>query len=319
MKKKLYINRIPRYNTVWGGGNLWISAIYNYCPPDFELVDLPTRADAYFIAGLDSDLGRAPASWITANSRGKPIITRVNDCDARKGTNSVDNSWISAILVSSHTVFVSQWMADYFIDKLHGNTISCSVIINGVERSIWKRVDQFGATPQDYEITKDSLISAHHWSDHKNKGSELYVALADLCEPLNSKARFSYIGRQKCNLESYRNTKLMSPQFGHNLYCALTSSPRNNVYANWSYWDPGSNSILEALSIGFPTYVGPQSGGSIEFVGADHVLPSNVKEAAEFLHHIASTGTATYNTHATPIRDYRECAADYYAVIRGLL
>ena len=59
------------------------------------------------------------------------IILRVNECDARKGTHNVDNLWIECSKYVDKTVFVSNWIKDYFFKK-GWHCKDSAVIYNGV-------------------------------------------------------------------------------------------------------------------------------------------------------------------------------------------
>ena len=54
---------------------------------------------------------------------------RINECDKRKNTNYVDRFIFKTNKIADETVFISNWLAEYFIEK--GFNKSYKVIYNG--------------------------------------------------------------------------------------------------------------------------------------------------------------------------------------------
>ena len=99
-KIKIFINRKP-VEGPWGGGNLFVKSMYEYLPElGYELIDNPyeTSPDIIFLQSPYPDSGLKfsinDAINIKNKRRKTKIYIRVNDCDARKGTDDVDNIWI---------------------------------------------------------------------------------------------------------------------------------------------------------------------------------------------------------------------------------
>ena len=118
---KIYLNRAPVAGP-WGGGNLWVKAIYDNFPKfGMRIVDVSDEPDVVLLAGLGSENGfmsAAEAVQLKAwrISIGKPVklVLRVNENDARKGTAGVDDFVKAISLHCDHVVFVSKWMMDYY-------------------------------------------------------------------------------------------------------------------------------------------------------------------------------------------------------------
>jgi glycosyltransferase involved in cell wall biosynthesis len=259
---KAYINR-KVVQGPWGGGNLWLKAAYEFLPIEgIQIVNLNEIPDVIFLAGIGPDDGCISAlqaiqykSWCK-NSHGKDVklILRVNENDARKNTNNVDNLIADIAKHVDHVVFVSKWLKDYF--HAEDWKKSSSVIYNGVDESIYK-------TSTKLNNGKINIVT-HHWSDNYLKGFDVYQGIDDWLTN-NLDFTFTYIGRHK---SSFKNTRHIQPLFGHELGHELA---KYDVYVSASRFDPGPNHIIESLSCNIPTYVHKDGGGCVEFAGADHV------------------------------------------------
>src|SRR5258706_15914630 len=115
---KIYVNREP-VNGPWGGGNLWLKALYKTIEKDpnknhtlIDLGDFNGTPDVILLAGLDNDgLGMSAEQAIMYKMYMKDIkiFLRVNENDARKNTTHVDNQLIKVSHHIDGTVFVSNW------------------------------------------------------------------------------------------------------------------------------------------------------------------------------------------------------------------
>lgn len=254
---KVYINRQPVPGP-WGGGNMFFRAAHSMIPEmGHELADVipdvynPVNAILLTALGQDGtnmtgDAAIMHKMWVP-NTK---IILRVNECDARKGTTGVD---VELIKFSKHldaTVFVSSWLHDYFMDKGWACEDNC-VIKNGVDREIFK------AQPK---LNNGKLnIVAHHWSNNRLKGFDVYEELDAFVGQNPDRFTFTYIGR---DAKTFKHTKVIEPLFGKKLGEELG---KYDVYVSASRFDPGPNHILEAISCELPTFVHKDGGGCVEF------------------------------------------------------
>jgi len=262
--KKIYINRQPEEGP-WGGGNNFVKAMYMHMPKmGFSIVSNPVVSipDVIFLQSPLPDnktrFSINEALFLKQKFPQIKIILRVNDCDARKGTSVIDNMWIQSSSLVDKTVFVSNWMKNYFIEK-GWQCKDNSVLYNGVN------LDHFSES----EKIKNGKINivTHHWSDNRMKGFDIYEELDDFVGT-NDRFTFSYIGRE---LGTFKNTKVIKPLFGSSLGSELS---KFDVYVSASKSDPGPNHILESLACKIPTYVSAAGGGCIEFAGKDFVFDS---------------------------------------------
>lgn len=270
---KLYVNREPLYNRAWGGGNMFVKALYTYAK-DFgvEIIrasDRSTEPDVVLCIGLGPDpTTNAPGieslaqyQMIREYQLGKPcpIILRCNENDARKGTLDVDHMWFQASAYCDGIVYVSDYLNRYHNDGDHGIHHKRSrVIINGVDRDVFKPADAI-------ENNKNNIVT-HHWSDNPLKGFDIYEALDEWVGKNSEQYTFTYIGRHR---GTFKNTKIIGPLHGKTLGDELG---KYDVYVSASRAEPGPNHVLEAIACGLPTFVKRDGGAGTEFIGEDKRL-----------------------------------------------
>lgn len=294
---KVYLNRLP-VNGPWGGGNLFVSAFHKRAPAlcDF-LVDQTgnINPEVILLAGLDNDgYGLSVDQAVMYKLYVKPdcqIILRVNENDARKDTHTVDDMLVK---VSEHldgTVFVSKWLQEYFNDR-GWKCPNQKVIINGVAKDIF--------APQPKLNNGKLNIVAHHWSDNRMKGADIYEQIDQFVGEHQDQYAFTYIGRHQCRFE---HTTVVKPLAGKALGQELG---KHDIYVSASRFDPGPNHILEALSCNLPTYVHKDGGGCGEFAGWSHTYDDWAHLKA-----ILETGKAIPNPTPVQLRTWQECVQEY--------
>jgi hypothetical protein len=258
---RVYINR-QVHSGPWGGGNLFVKAYHDFAA-DSNLSLVSANPDVILLAGLDGEDDRISAKQaISWRSRVRPdsrLVLRVNENDARKGTIHVDAALIDVSKHIDGTVFVSEWLRDYFTERgwACGNNV---VIHNGVDADIFK--------PQAKANDGKINIVAHHWSDNRLKGADIYERLDRLVGQNPHRFTFTYIGRHRCD---FKSTVTIQPLHGPALGAELG---KHDVYVSASRFDPGPNHITESISCGLPTYVHVEGGGCVEFAGLDHTYDS---------------------------------------------
>jgi len=300
---RMYINRLP-VSGPWGGGNLFVSAFHKRAPAlgenrDIELVmdeTGRTPIDVILLAGLDNDgTGISVDQAVMYQMYVKPdckIVLRVNENDARKGTTHMDDMLVR---VSEHldgTVFVSHYLQDYFNER-GWKCPNQAVIYNGVAHDVF--------SPQPKFDDNKLHIVAHHWSDNRMKGADIYEQLDVFVGERPDKFAFTYIGRHQCD---FKNTTVVKPLAGKALGQELG---KHDVYVSASRFDPGPNHILEALSCGLPTWVHRDGGGCVEFAGDDHAY-ENWDRLQEILR---APNPVAPNSNAVKLRTWQECVQEY--------
>ena len=257
---KILINRKPIEGS-WGGGNNFVSAFVEQLTflGHHIVHELQPGIDVLFVQDPRYDECGISINEIADYKSKNPackIVQRVNECDARKGTEHMDQYLQQCSTVNDYTVFVSRWMKDYFLKKGWACPHTC-VIMNGVDLGIFKQ----GNSNSHNEIS----VVAHHWSNNYLKGFDCYEFL-DYLASRHDNIKFTYIGRSR---GSFDNTLEIKPCHGIELARNLKD---HTVYISGTRNDPGPNHILEAIASGIPTYVHIEGGGAVEFAGSDHTF-----------------------------------------------
>jgi len=274
---KVYINRTPRSGP-WGGGNAFVRAFHTFAPkhPGLELLEDKTMIidpNVVLLAGLENEgptaISAEQAVMYKMYRPGCKLVLRVNENDARKGTNHVDDYLMKLFPHMDGIVFVSNWLRDYFKEKGWTGT-NDTVIYNGVDTEVFKPGTKFN----DGKLH----IAAHHWSDNPLKGADMYEKVDEFVGKNLNKYEFTYIGRHQCE---FKHTKVIKPLSGKSLGEELG---KHDVYVSASRFDPGPNHILEALACNLPTYVHSNGGGCVEFAGAGSTYDSWEQLAMIFEH-----------------------------------
>lgn len=295
----ILLNRRP-VSGPWGGGNLLVSAICkNFKDNNIEIVhDFSSNVDVIFMQDPRPGNTGISINEIIKYKISNPdvkIVHRVNECDARKGTEGFDELLRQCSRYTDHTVFVSKWMKDYHISN-GWNCKSTSVIYNGVNLDHFKKRERLSNG-------KINIVT-HHWSSNRMKGFDIYEALDDFVSN-NSDFTFTYIGRE---LGTFKNTKVISPLFGEELGKELS---KYDLYISGSLWDPGPNHILESIACQIPTYVIKNGGGAVEFAGDDHAFES-IDELFRIIR------SRSYVNNSLQINSWRRCTDQYLDVVRSL-
>ena len=122
---------------------------------------IPSRSEGRLRRGTHAGLSGALAFSYDDVLRAKEknprlvCLQRINDNDARKGTNAMDRLLAEANRAADHTVFVSDWLRDYHASRWFDLMRSHSVILNGADPSIfhpigaatWKLGHRFASSP----------------------------------------------------------------------------------------------------------------------------------------------------------------------------
>jgi len=259
---KILLNRTPRSGP-WGGGNLFVQAFFRYAG-QFGLsvtTDFGDGPDAVLIIDPRYDeLGISINEIVQYRDKNPAvkIIQRVNECDARKGTNEIDDLLRKYSYHNHMTIFVSDWIKQYHHDNgWLGKWAPTTerVVLNGVDKTIFRPILK--------KNTKTNIVT-HHWSNNDMKGADVHSWLDNFVSH-HPQFSYTYIGRTKCQL---KNSTHIQPLSGQALGDELA---KHDIYITGTLHDPGPNHVIEALACGLPTYACRDGGGAVEFVGKQHV------------------------------------------------
>ncbi|GAB1420346.1 hypothetical protein MASR2M15_04390 [Anaerolineales bacterium] len=187
---------------------------------------------------------------------GAIVVHRINECDERKGSEGVNQRIIEANRCADHTVFVSKWLQDLYLEQGIGAQ-SYSVIHNGSDTRIFNSYQH-----QTWSGEGKLKIVTHHWGANWLKGFDIYAELdrllgeADFAQDFE----FTYIGNLPEGFE-LKHSRWISPLNGSALASALRE---NHVYLSASQNEPGPNHQNEGANCGLPLVYRP-SGGLSEY------------------------------------------------------
>jgi len=182
--------------------------------------------------------------YVTFRNPKALVVHRINECDERKHTRTMNFRLRTANYCADHTVLVGSWLKNLRI--LHpALDKALSVILNGGNTDIFHSK---GNKPWDHQ--GPLRLVTHHWGYHWLKGFDVYTKLDAMLgeDKWKNKIAFTYIGNLPKNFE-FRNTNYVKPMSGNPLADALR---RNHVYLTGSVNEPGGNHQVEGGLCGLP-------------------------------------------------------------------
>ena len=249
----------------WGGGNLFAINLKNYLEQRGHIVISNLDDDDIDIILLTEPRKTSESSaythidvWYYKKFIKKDVLVvhRFNECDERKNTKFVNKYLLEANKVADHSIFVSEWLRNLFLDQGEVSK-SNEVILAGADNEIFNN--------DNYKIwnENDTLkITTHHWGANWNKGFDIYKKIDEMLddEYWKNKIEFTYIGNIPKNID-FKNTNLIQPLSGKELADEIK---KNHIYVTASRNEPSGNHHIEAAQCGLPIlYI--DSGGIPEY------------------------------------------------------
>ena len=237
----------------WGGGNQFGQALTDYLrgrgvqvyfdlnEPDLDIILLTKfRPQVSGTAYTDRSIFR----YLISRNPNALVIHRVNECDERKKTKTVNRALIRANACADATIFVSAWLKELLTTQ--GTFVKPHrVILNGSDQNIFHSQGYHSWQPPE----KLRLIT-HHWGTHWLKGFDIYQKLDDLLgtEKYRAKIDFTYVGQLPSGFRFHHATYI-APTQGEDLANILR---KHHVYVTASRNEPGSNHQNEGALCGLP-------------------------------------------------------------------
>ena len=237
----------------WGGGNRFVSAmatalsqaghdvVFSLTDHDIDLILLidPRKRSKNIPFGPGEVL-----RYLNRINSNTLVVQRINECDERKNTKTMNFNLRTANYVADHTIFVGSWLKELNVWQ-HGRTQSHNVILNGADPDIFH--------PSGYQTWDQSSplkLVTHHWGGNWMKGFDIYEKIDSLIDESKWRNRleFTYIGNLPKGFQ-FKNTRYIQPLDGHNLANAIRS---NHVYITGSQNEPGGNHQNEGAMCGLP-------------------------------------------------------------------
>jgi len=249
----------------WGGGNRVVAAIE---------AALRARGDVVVHELEDRDIDIAliidprrrnpqitfwPDDALAYAERVRPtcvVVHRINECDERKGTHTMNLRLRIANYCADHTVFIASWLKDLNVWR---RETEASIVLGGGDDTVFTR-----DSAALWDGKEAMRLVTHHWGAHPNKGLDVYRKLdAMLGEPeWRGRVKFTYIGNlpQDAKLP---NIAWHAPLNGRPLAEALA---QNHAYLTASICEPAGNHHIEGALLGMPILY-RRSGALPEYCG----------------------------------------------------
>ena len=254
MGKKIKISIGSRLQSgPFGGGNQFahglseflqrhgIEVSFDLSRPDLDLILLTEPRKGLAICAYDE---RDILKYILKTNPRALVVQRINECDERKGTTSVNRKLMWANQIADHTVFISRWLHDLFVgNRLH--TGAATVVHNGADQRV------FNTTGYHRWAGQGKLrIVTHHWGAIWMKGFDVYKALDSMLgdHVYKDQIEFTFIGNVPAGF-TFKNAKHVPPLAGGELAAEIKKS---HVYLTASQNEPAGMHHIEGAMCGLP-------------------------------------------------------------------
>ena len=240
-------------NRAWGGGNQFVKSLKEYLENKGHLVvhDLKSNdIDIILIIDPRSRIPNIPFStgsilrYLLFKNNKAIIVHRINECDERKNTKTMNFKLRMANFCSDQTIVVSDWLKklNLFDEKNKENILT---IRNGSNASIFNSIGH-----KKWSKTNKLKFVTHHWSGNWMKGFDIYKKFDLMLEKKNwnEKFEFTYIGNIPKNF-SFKHTKHIEPLYEKDLANELR---KHHGYLSASQNEPGGNHQNEGALCGLP-------------------------------------------------------------------
>ncbi len=233
----------------WGGGNRFAKSlaaaleargdavVYDLSDDD---IDILIMTDPRSRSSNISFAAGACLSYLKRHPQAV-VIHRINECDERKGTKSMNRRLRIANYAADHTVFIASWLRDLDLWR-HG---PWSVVLNGGETSVF-RADR----NQPWDGRGPLRLVTHHWGASLMKGFDVYQELDRLIgtPSWKDKLAFTYVGNLPKGF-AFTNARHVAPLDGDALAGELAS---HHVYVTGSRNEPAGMHHIEGALCGLP-------------------------------------------------------------------
>ena len=237
----------------WGGGNSFIRSLKVHMEARGhtvvqELID----NDIDLILMIDPRYRNSSLSFVAGdilrylmfgNSKAV-VVQRINECDERKNTKTMNARLKLANYCADHTIFIASWLRDLNLWR-NNDGRSSSVILNGADQDVF---NSNGYVP--WNKTEPFKLVTHHWGGNWMKGFDVYERLDSMLAsaPWLGKIEFTYIGNLPKNF-AFKNARHVEPKSGDELAATLRS---HHGYITASMNEPAGMHHIEGAMCGLP-------------------------------------------------------------------
>lgn len=235
----------------WGGGNQFAHSLaealqgrgyavrFDLTDSDIDIIVLTDprarSSNVSFAAG-------AVLRYLLLKNPRALVVHRINECDERKGTRSMNRMLRQANYCADHTVFIASWLQDLNVWR---RDTPASVILNGADGRVFNP-----ACYTRWDGQAPLRLVTHHWGGNRMKGFDIYETLDRMLAKDEWKKRiaFTYIGNLPAGF-SFANARYLPPLQGAALARELAS---HHVYVTASVNEPAGMHHIEGAMCGLP-------------------------------------------------------------------
>ena len=247
--------------TPWGGGNQVVEQLITHFRSRGITVTHSLEEDIDLILMIDprpSSTTRFLPEEILEFRRKHPgvkCIHRINECDKRKNTDFMDEILRKANEAADFTVFISEWLRGYFIERWFDVSKPHATIDNGADPKV------FYPAPAALEKGPFKIVT-HHWSSNAMKGFDVYRQIDQMLAGGELEGfEFTVIGRWPEDIQ-WKKTLLHPPARGMELAGLLRN---HHAYVTASLWEPSGMHHIEGAQCGLPLVYHEDGGGIVDF------------------------------------------------------
>lgn len=237
----------------WGGGNNFNLSLKTYLEHrghtvvqslDDRDIDIILLTDPRFRNPNLSYVAGHVLRYLMFKNPNAIVVQRINECDARKNTRTMDARLKMANYCADHTVFIATWLRDLDVWRKSDGAGS-SVILNGADTEVF---NDLGYAP--WNGTEPLKLVTHHWGGNRMKGFDVYEQLDALLgtPKWRGKIDFTYIGNLPQGF-AFKNANHLSPMSGHEL---ATTLRQHHAYVTASINEPAGMHHIEGALCGMP-------------------------------------------------------------------
>lgn len=261
MKLRVAINLKPTPSP-WGGGNQFAQQLSDYLISQGHEVVYKLDSNITAILIIDSKMS-GPLFTIHEIKKFKskrpqiPCIHRINECDKRKASHFIDKVLSETNEVADVTVFISNWLKDYFSSRWFDTNRPHCVIQNAADSTIF-----YPDKVMHYSDSEELRIVTHHWSDNWMKGFQVYRQVDAMIASHELEGfKLTVIGRWPKEID-WKTAELHVPCNGKALADKLRM---NHLYLTASLWEPCGMHHIEGAQCGLPLVYHVDGGGIVEY------------------------------------------------------
>jgi len=261
-KPTLAISIVPPKGS-WGGAGSFVSQLADLMARRGWRVVFDLKRSPDVVALIDprrdhpaKRFGLRDLEPFRAENPQVPILHRINECDQRKGTDDIDELLRRANAFADHTVFISEWLRDYFVERWYDPLRPHEVIYNGADSAVFHPIGNHLPAPGE-----TVRVVTHHWSDNWMKGFREYQQLDELIAAGELPGvALRVIGRWPKEIQ-WKKAETFGPASGRTLAGALREC---HLYLTASRWEPCGMHHVEGAQCGLPLIYHEDGGGIVE-------------------------------------------------------